>query len=508
MNALPFDVRRYLYKQWNKKNIFGYILIGKLDFSIEWSENLSSLYGINLIQNQPADEQLLFLQGIYPYEKNEPLILEEVNFPTNRAADIHIVPSRYNVCILLFDVTDKVLLHQELQQKRNEIKLLYEQEMRSMRILKQSYEELKRQKELAENANRIKSEFLQQITRDLKSPLNGILGFAQLLESPLVGDAFEYVQEIKNSGANLLAMINELLNVSEGESIKLNPERVSVSNLIQESIDAFKPIAEEKNVDFIIRLNKDLPSILIDRLYLQQIINALLSNAIQYNKENGCIIISAYITCNQSIHINIKDTGTGIGAETLTTLFQPCKQDVVENPKTGQSETSLSFCKQLTELMQGAIGVYSDVGVGSLFWLNFPLDNEQQIAKKPQKQTILYIEDNQAYLFLMNCFIEQYQGCCLLNAKNVPDIFELINNHPISVIFLDTDTFASDYLDIFQALQVYDKSKNIPVIALFNEDIEPGQIKAALNAGFYDYISKPFDFNQAMEIFDRLAAVQ
>ena len=170
MDNLPFDVRRYLYKQCTEKTLFAYISIDKLDFSIEWSDNLSQLYGIELNQHQPIDEQLPFLAGIYPYEENHPLILNEVNFPTQRAADIHIVPSRYKLCILLFDVTKVLQLHQELQQKRNELKLLYEQEMRSMRSLQQSYHDLKRQKEFAENANLTKSDFLRHISRDLTPP--------------------------------------------------------------------------------------------------------------------------------------------------------------------------------------------------------------------------------------------------------------------------------------------------------------------------------------------------
>ena len=214
-NALPFDVRQYLYKQWNEQHAFAYISINKLDFSMEWSENLSSLYGLNLIQNRPADEQLLFLQGIYPYQESQPLILNEVNFSTNRSTDIHIVPSRYKLCILLFDVTYHVRMHQKLQQKRNELKLLYEQEMRSIHALRQSFEELKRQKELAETSHHSKAEFIQCISRDLKSILNGILGFAQMIENRLPDDALEYVQEIKSSGGYLLSMIDNLLDISE-----------------------------------------------------------------------------------------------------------------------------------------------------------------------------------------------------------------------------------------------------------------------------------------------------
>lgn len=510
MKALPFDVRRYLYKQWNKRNFFSYVLIDNADSSLEWSENISSLYGINLVQGVPADEQLMFLQGIYPYQGDQPFILEEVNFPTNKAADIHIVPSRYNLCILLFDVTKTVLLHQELQQKRNELKLLYEQEMRSIRTLKQSYQELKKQKEITEAAHRTRSELLQHITRDLKSPLNGILGFTQLLEMlehPLTGEALEYVQEIKNSGTYLLAMIDRLLGISEIESdhIHLNPEAVSVSTVVADSIGGLSAMAKKKRLDFIVRIDKSLPPLLIDLLCFQQLIVTLLSNAIKHNREYGCIIISAYVTSTDSLHLNIKDTGNGIASEDFHSLFLPHERHGFKSVEPQKNGSNLRICKRLTELMHGSIGVYSDVGIGSLFWLEFPLD--KKVAQKNNLKTILYIEDNQAYLFLMSCFIEQYHGCNLLNAKNTTDIFEYINNHSVSVILLDVDTFADTYLTIFQALQSYEKSKHIPVIALFNGETQPYEIREALNAGFYDYLAKPLDFNLAMELFDRLTAI-
>lgn len=514
MNTLPFNITRYLYSQWTERTFFGYILVDKLKLPVDWSENISSLYGIQLYKDKCADEQLLFLQGLFPYTDEHVLVLDAVNISTDKSVDIHLVPSKDELCILLFDVTESSKLRQELQQKNNEIKLLYDQEVRSMRTLRQSYLELQRQKEEVEKANQAKSKFLQQITHDLKSPLNGILGFAQLMElcdETLSIEMQDYVQNIKISANHLLDLIHELLDIASIESgkIKINSEFLTVASLIKESCDVLKPIAEIKKISFINRLDIKLPQIWADSTRFRQIIINLLSNAIKYNKENGCIIISGYITNVYSIHINIRDTGIGIKLEDTYKIFDAFERASAKNTLIEGTGIGLNFSKQLAELMQGTIGVYSDIGLGSLFWLEIPLTKNQlsEINISIKKQTVLYIGDNQVHIDLMGYLLEERFSYTLLKANNSQMTLKFINDYPITVILLDTDIFSENYLNIFQALQTNTISKNIPVIALFGIDADLNNIKSALMAGFYDYMSKPFDFNLAMELFDRIAAV-
>ncbi len=466
MNKIPFDVRRYLYKQYNEKVIFSYILIDKIDSTLEWSDNVQMLYDLELTQDLPADEQLLFLQGIYPYQETQPFVLSEVVFSSNRAADIHIVPSKYKLCILLFDVTENMLFHQELQQQKNELKLLYEQQKRSMLALKDSYQEIQRQKKFAEHANQAKSEFLRHVTHDLKSPLTGILGFAQLLEfikEPLPAEANDYIGEIKKSGNYLLSLINDLLDIAkiENSGMQINPELLTISSLIEESISILKPVANKNSIAFINRSNHNLPAIWIDPIRFRQILINFLSNAIKYNRNNGNIIINSYLTHTHSVRINIKDSGCGIHPENLHKIFQEFERGTAQDKEIEGSGIGLSVCKKLTELMSGSVGVYSELGIGSLFWLEIPVAEEQIVAIKPSNalQNILYISDNKVHIYLMNCLLEQRLGSSFLHAQDRQSVLDMINTHRISAILLDMDIFSLNALDIFKELKENEKAK-------------------------------------------------
>jgi signal transduction histidine kinase len=467
-----------------------------------------------LTQELPIEEQLLFLQGIYPYEHTQSFVLNEVVFANGRAADIHIVPSKYKLCILLFDVTKTMKFHQELQQQRNELKLLYEEAMRSMQRLKQAYNEIESQKELAETANQAKSDFLRCVTHDLKSPLTGILGFAQLLEmieSPLPEAAADYVQEIKKLGYYLLKLVNDLLDIAktESSSIKINLELLTTSTLVEECINTLKPLANKNAVTFINRTAKNLPPVWIDPIRFRQILINFLSNAIKYNRSDGSIIISSYLTAANTVRINIKDTGNGISSDDLHKVFQPFERGSAEGSDIEGTGIGLGVCKQLAELMQSSVGVYSELGAGSFFWLEIPLAQQQLTELNPSylPQNILYIADNKVHVYLMHCVLEQRIGSSFFYAKDISAVTEILSTHRISAILLDMDIFSHNSLDIFHELQVNEKTRHIPVIGLFNAEADIAEIKSALIAGFYDYMNRPLDFYLAMELFDRLAAL-
>ena len=505
--GLPFNITRYLCGQWTERSFFAYILIDEQGFLSDWSDTIQPFYGLKLIKEQAANEQLIFLQGFLPYEDKEPFILNAVHFETERSANIHIVPSTHELCILFFDVTESSKLRQELQQSRNETQLLYEQEIRSMRTLKQSYNELHRQKELAEQANRSKSEFLQNITHDLKTPLTSVLGFAQLLESsetPLTEAQQRYVQAIKTSGEFQLELINDLLGAAKiGESkVKIYPEPTNITQLIEESMGLLKPLADKNNISFFNRLDKGNLEIFIDPKRFKQIILNLLSNAIKYNHPNGCIIISSYITPTNHLRVNIRDTGIGIEIEQRSKVFDVFERGMLENSDIEGTGVGLAVCKQLVELMQGSIDVYSDKGLGSLFWVELPI-NEQPIEHKEYNnhlQTVLYLEDQAVNIELMKHLLGQCSHSKLIDVSNLENALEVINNQSISVIIISDGL--KNYLDIFQSLQ---KNKTIPTIVLLDKETSTEQITVALKAGFCDYLIKPFDFHFTMALFNRFA---
>ncbi len=517
MNGLPFSITRYLCGQWTDRTLFIYVLVNKQGLITDWSDNITPFYGLKLNTQQTADEQLLFLQGCLPYDSAEPLILDSINFDTGRSADVHIIPAEDDeLCVLLFDVTESTKLRQQLQQKSNDIALLYEQEKHSIRKLKQSYLRLERQKEISEAANRAKTTFLQHINHDLKNPLNGILGFLQLLEmhdeNPLDKDQQEYLQEIKNSSAYMLDLVNELLNIAEIESgrISINSELLTPSAIIHDSMNILKPIANSNNIRFIDRINLNIPPIYTDPVRFRQIMINFLSNGIKYNNPDGCIIISSYIVNNTKLRINIKDTGIGIQNDHLDSVFEAFERGAAEKTNIEGTGIGLNVCQQLAELMQGSVGVYSDLGLGSLFWIELPLDTEiiNSASLENIQHTALYIDHEKISIDLTRDLINECSEYNVFAAKNIEKALESIEKQTISVIIIHTQSFENEYLQMLKQLQAHPLAKKIPIIALFDIKTPAGEITAAMQAGFYDYINQPFDFTLTLELFERLKSIQ
>lgn len=510
MNGLPFSITRYLCGQWTDRTIFIYVLINEQGFVTDWSDNISPFYGLELNNQQPAYEQLIFLQGYLPYKETSPLILDSVNFDTGRSADVHIIPAEDNeICVLLFDVTESTKLRQQLQQKGNELSLLYEQEKRSMSALKKNYKILQHQKELLEDSNRAKNKFLYHINHDLKNPLNGISGFLQLLQmcgKPLDEEQKSYIEEIKNSSNYMLDLVNELLDIAKIESghINIKPELLIPTTIINESINSLRPIAEKNNIFIINRISSNIPPLWIELLRFRQIITNFVSNSIKYNRNNGCIIIDSYIIKGSTLRITIKDTGFGIKPSQLEKIFDPFHTEI------DSAGIGLNVCKQLVELMQGSVGVYSDIDLGSLFWIELPLEKELDIQKTPSKNTqhkALYLDNDEMNANLMSNLISQCSECDLQVATNVNEMLNILDKQSISVIFINTESFKQKYLQILHNLRLHSTAKKIPVVAIFDIDNDALEINTAMQAGFHDYMIKPFDFNFTLDFFERLKSV-
>jgi signal transduction histidine kinase len=509
--GLPFSITRYLCGKWTERTIFVYLIVNNEGFITDWSENITPFYGIKPNKNQPAEEQLLFLYGLYPYQSHEVLILDAVNFDTQRAADVHIVPSESGeLCILMFDVTETLELRRQLQQKSNDIQILYEQELRSIQNLRQAYQEAQKQQQKAENANRAKSEFFSQITHDLKSPLTAILGFAQLLELPaqnLTNEQQNYVLEIKKAGDYLLNLINELLDRAKLESgkIKIHRQSLDASAVINELIGLLKSISDKNNIEFFNRMNPNLPNIWADPTRFRQIMINFLSNAIKYNRENGSIIVSSYLINQNTLRIGIKDTGVGIETEQITMVFEAFERGSAEKTDIEGTGIGLNVCKQLAELMDGSVGVYSHAGNDSFFWLDIPLDH-QDIVEQPVngKYKMLYIEQGEISIDLMRHMLKERDNCMLLGVPNLNCALKYLEEQTPDVIVINACSFNKNYLDFLTILKNHHQLENTPIVGIFDKAVSPAEIKEALQAGFYDYITQPFDFNFAMVLFDRL----
>ena len=208
----------------------------------------------------------------------------------------------------------------------------------------------------------------------LRSPLNAILGFAQLMESasPLpTASQKESIAQILQAGWHLLKLINEILDlavIESGQRCSLSPEPVSLAEVMLECQAMIEPQAQKRGISMTFP-QFDIPYFVnADRTRLKQVLINLLSNAIKYNKQQGTVIVDCTETTPGRIRVSVKDTGAGLPPEKLAQLFQPFNR--LGQEAGGQEGTGIGLvvAKRLIELMGGVIGVESTVGVGSVFW--------------------------------------------------------------------------------------------------------------------------------------------
>lgn len=236
--------------------------------------------------------------------------------------------------------------------------------------------ELVQARDKAEQANRAKSEFLSRMTHELRTPLNAVLGFSQLLqsdmESPLNPTQHASVTEILRAGNHLLGLINEILDISRVEAgrLNLNMEPLVLGPLLEECIALIQTQAEQRGIQ--LQLDSSVYEVgraLADEIRIKEVVLNLLSNAVKYNRDHGLVRVACSTQANGDIRIAVYDTGEGLSAEQQAILFVPFERldaDIKAIPGTG---IGLALSKQLTKLMGGSIGVESEVGKGTMFWV-------------------------------------------------------------------------------------------------------------------------------------------
>jgi len=246
---------------------------------------------------------------------------------------------------------------------------------------------LETEKEAALKANRAKSEFLASMSHELRTPLNAVLGFAQMLQlalqTPLTPMQARHVEGILEGGTHLLELVNELLDLAtiEAEQITLSLEDVLVQDVVKDCLALTETLALARKIRLTERLSEHPPvHIRTDIKRFKQVLINLLSNAIKYNRENGEVIIDGYETDNGFLHLSVTDSGIGIGQTDQQNVFQMFHRlsGDFAVAKEGAG-IGLSVTKLLVEQMAGRIGLESEVGVGSTFWIELPLVSNDEV---------------------------------------------------------------------------------------------------------------------------------
>lgn len=360
----------------------------------------------------------------------------------------------------------------------------------------------------AERANRAKSAFLSGMSHELRTPLNAILGFAQLmaLGPQLDSEQRANVAEILKAGRHLLDLINDVLDLAKVESgrVDLTLEAVSFQEVAQDTIALMHPVARQHDIHLILTHRESEPVwFRADRLRTKQIIVNLLSNAIKYNHTGGTATLGLAPTADGRWRIEVTDTGPGIALDRQSELFQPFQRLDATHSDIEGTGIGLVITKRLAEAMGGRLGVISQPGAGSTFWLELPwvepprdtLPASTATPAAPQyplQGQLLYIEDCPANQRLLEQIVATQPGLKLTCAAHPQAGLALARSLNPDIILLDLNLPDMDGYQVRQHLLADPATATIPVIAI-SASAMAGEQGTPLPAAFQAYLNKPID---------------
>jgi PAS domain S-box-containing protein len=389
------------------------------------------------------------------------------------------------------------------------------------RTLQENNVELERAKAAAEKANLAKSEFLSSMSHELRSPLNAILGFAQLINSdspPPTPTQTASIDQILHAGWYLLELINEILDLAQIESGKLalSREPTSLAEVMLECQAMMEPQGQQRGIRMTFPQSGMPFYVDADRTRLKQVLVNLLSNAIKYNQANGTVVVDYTASTPGRLRVSVRDSGAGLSPDMLMQLFQPFNRLGRESSREEGTGIGLVMSKRLVELMGGTIGVASTIGSGSVFWFELNSADAPQLAVEsavpaaialaPAQhgvplRTLLYVEDNPANLKLVEQLIARRSDMRLLVATDGDLGVQLARDNQPEVILMDINLPGISGIEALKILREDPATAHIPVVAL-SANAMPRDIAKGLQAGFFRYLTKPIKVNEFMDTLD------
>lgn len=398
-------------------------------------------------------------------------------------------------------------------------------------VYRKSKEEEQKQKQLlleaaekADAANKAKSTFLFNMSHDIRTPMNAIVGFTDIaLHQNSVAEIHDSLEKVRESSKHLLSLLNDVLDLSRIESGKavFFPEPVDITKLTDSVLAIMNGLLYNRDLKFeVYRERPKNPYVLADATRIREVLTNFLSNAVKFTKDGGTVtldisshpgeddkhIVARYI---------VKDNGIGMSEEFQKKLFNPFSQEDDRGARTQYKGTGLgmAIAKEYVEMMGGSIAVESQKGVGTTFTVEIPLElTEQDIHQKQEEPVhhdltgvnVLMAEDNDLNAELATVMLED-AGMAVTRALDGKEAVELFKNHPqgtYDIILMDIMMPNMDGHQAAKAIRAMETERpdaaTIPIIAVsanaFAEDI-----KASLDSGMNGHVSKPLNMEEVTD---------
>lgn len=383
------------------------------------------------------------------------------------------------------------------------------------RELKENEEQLRKNLSIMKQSSEFKGRFIASVSHEIRTPLNGIMGALDVISNTdMSSEQKELIDIMFKSSRSLMGLINNVLDLSKIEvgKMTLDEKPFSIARLTEEVVDIFRMLCRAKNIDIQNICAFSADDIRIgDEQRLRQIMINLVGNAVKFTKRGSVTLSTRPLSLGNTVQIEVSDTGSGIHPDMHEHVFAEFAQARnEEGMKSSGSGLGLTISKKLVELMGGKIELYSELGIGSKFTVQIPLEKSDKKIEKHEgvslsvrnNLSVLVVEDSPVSRRIMEMMLQRLQ-CKVHVAGSGREVIELFLDKPeFDIVFLDRDLPDMKGEEICRHIRKRFSKDELPIVAV-TASVMPGDRESCVEAGMNDYLSKPIKLKDLSEVLNK-----